>query len=85
MNRIAFVLNLMFVACIVLRLLRIEAEGAWLQMLVAGGLVLSFPFNIILMTTFLLRRLQKKASVSGVIAALNFIVFLFQMAYFVLI
>lgn len=46
LSKLAFILNLLFVLCVVLRLSAVEWSGAWVSVLVIGGWFLAFLINI---------------------------------------
>ncbi len=46
LSKLAFILNLLFVLCVILRLGAVEWSGAWVSVLVIAGWVLAFLINI---------------------------------------
>lgn len=83
-NRVALVFNLMFIACMVLRFLWVDAQGTWVSVLIVGGWLISFPCNLILAVWIILQLLRKQSNPVQIVAILNLLVLLFQMLYFII-
>jgi hypothetical protein len=82
-NRVAFILNLLYLVCLFLRYYSISLPESIVSTLVIGGWLLSFIFNILLIGLFFVLKLQKAYHPQTVsLFRINVLIFLFQILYF---
>lgn len=74
----------MFFACMVLRFLWVDAQGAWVSILIVGGWLISFPCNLLLAAWIILQLLRKQSNPLKIVAILNLLVLHFQLLYFII-
>lgn len=86
LTRVGFILNLIFVVCIVLRFIPTVAElfpQSLVSILVIGGWVLSFIVNIILSILWLLLLQRGNAEFKlPILVIFNLLILVFQLLYF---
>ena len=82
-NRVAFILNLLYLVCLFLRYYPLSLPETIVSTLVIGGWLLSFIFNILLIGWFIVLKLQKAYHPQSVsLFRTNVLIFLFQILYF---
>jgi len=82
-NRVALLFNLMFIACMAVRFLWVDAQGTWVSNLIVGGWLISFPCNLLLASWMILQLLRKQSNPMQAITILNLLVLVFQIFYFI--
>jgi len=82
-NRVALLFNLMFIACMAVRFLWVDAQGTWVSILIVGGWLISFPCNLLLASWMILQLLRKQSNPMQAITILNLLVLVFQIFYFI--
>lgn len=85
LSKLAFILNLLFIVCLVMRLNPVEVSGAWVSMLVIAGWFLAFLVNILVNSWFIILVASKKLNLQvKSIPFLNAVLFIIQFIFFFL-
>lgn len=83
-NRVAFILNLLYLICLFLRYYTVSLPESVVSFLIIGGWLLSFVFNLLLIGWFVALKLKKAyAPASVTLFRSNVLIFLFQILYFI--
>lgn len=85
LSRLVFILNLLFVLCVVLRLIAVDWSGILVSILVVGGWMLAFPLNVVaaLWTIVVLARKEMEFQLKS-IPFVNMLLLIFQLLFFLL-
>lgn len=82
-SKLVFILNLLFVLCVVLRLVAVEWSGTLVSLLVIGGWMLAFPLNAVVAVwgIVLLARKEMEFQLKS-IPFVNAVLLIFQLFFF---
>jgi hypothetical protein len=83
LSKLVFILNLLFVLCIVLRLIAVDWSGILVSILVVGGWMLAFPLNVVaaIWTIVVLARKEMEFQLKS-IPFVNMLLLIFQLLFF---
>ncbi len=81
-NRVAFVLNILFFVCLVMRLKPFISSQELASVIIVGGWFLSIVMNILVTVWLMVLLLKKQEGLFNWLSLFNLAVFIFQLLYF---
>lgn len=82
LNRVAFVLNILFFVCLVMRLKPFISSQELASVIIVGGWFLSIVMNILVTVWLMVLLLKKQEGLFNWLSLFNLAVFIFQLLYF---
>ncbi|MFT3844009.1 MAG: hypothetical protein QM725_03070 [Lacibacter sp.] len=82
-NRVAFVLNILFFACLVMRLKPFISWQELASVVIIGGWFLSIVMNFMVTVWLMVLVFRKKEGLFNWLSLFNLAVFIFQLLYFI--
>lgn len=81
-NRVAFVLNILFFICLVMRMKSFISSQELASVIIIGGWFLSVVINFLLAVWLIFLWLRKQEGIFNRLSLFNLAVFIFQLLYF---
>lgn len=81
-NRVAFILNILFFLCLVMRLKPFISSQELASVIIIGGWFLSVVMNFLLTAWLMILMFRKQEGLFSWLSLFNIAVFIFQLLYF---
>lgn len=81
-NRVAFILNILFFLCLVMRLKPFISSQELASVMIIGGWFLSIVMNFLLTVWLMILMFRKQEGLFNWLCLFNIAVFIFQLLYF---